>query len=135
MVGQIKHDIRHREDILFLMEQFYHKLMQDELLRPIFVDIVHIDLSKHLPVLADFWQHILFEEGNYKGNPMQVHLALHARYPLTKAHFDTWLSYFTTTVDSLFEGEKAFTAKTRAASIAVAMQQKIYEFNKRTNIS
>ena len=126
MTDVARHDIRHREDILLLMRTFYEKLLSDEIMRPIFTDVAHIDLDHHLPILADFWQHILFHEGDYKGNPMQVHLALHEKSPLTKQHFDIWMGYFKETVEELFDGPLAFMAVSRAASIAVVMQQKIY---------
>ena len=44
---------------------------------------------------------------------------------MSKAHFDHWLMLFTTTVDDLFEGEKAEQTKQRATSIATVMQIKI----------
>jgi hemoglobin len=56
---------------------------------------------------------------------MQPHMALHQKSPLQKHHFETWLGYFKKTVDELFEGERAFSAKERATSIATVMQIKI----------
>lgn len=126
MSDTARHDIRDRDDILRLMQTFYDRLLADPLLRPVFVEAARINLAHHLPVLVDFWEHILFGEGNYRGNPMQVHLALHEKTPLTKAHFDTWMQYFRRTVEEMFEGPVALQAVTRAASIAIVMQQKIY---------
>ena len=44
---------------------------------------------------------------------------------LEKQDFDRWLSLFTTTVDELFEGQKAEEAKQRAVSIAGIFQYKM----------
>lgn len=126
MVEVVRHDIESREDILQLMRSFYEKLLADDLMRPVFIDVAKIDLEHHLPILTDFWQQILFQEGDYRGNPLQIHLSLHEKTPLTKHHFDTWLTYFKATVRERFEGPKAFMAISRADSIAVVMQQKIY---------
>ena len=116
-----------------LMERFYDKLLSDELMRPVFIDVAKIDLDHHLPILTDFWEYVLFQKGNYSGNPMQIHLALNREIPLTHLHFTTWLKYFEETVNELFEGPVAFMAITRAHSIAAAMQQKIYQATKLNN--
>lgn len=120
----MKRDIENRDDLLVLMEQFYKKLLADDSINYLFTDIAKIDLEHHLPVLVDFWDGILFQSDTYKKNAMQPHLDLHRKSPLQKHHFDTWLNYFTQTVDELFGGEKAFLAKERARSIATVMQIK-----------
>ena len=56
---------------------------------------------------------------------MLVHTRLSQRIPLTKEHFERWLKLFTGTVDELFQGTKATTAKEKAQSIAGIMQVKI----------
>lgn len=120
----MKRDIENRDDLLVLMEQFYKKLLADDSINYLFTDIAKIDLEHHLPVLVDFWDGILFQSDTYKKNAMQPHLDLHRKSPLQKHHFNTWLNYFTQTVDELFGGEKAFLAKERARSIATVMQIK-----------
>ena len=56
---------------------------------------------------------------------MKIHLDLHLKTPLSKEHFEVWLTYFNTTVDELFEGKNALMAKQRAKSVATVMQIKI----------
>ena len=121
----MKQDIENRADILLLMQQFYKKLLADPSISYIFTSVAKIDLNHHLPVLVDFWDMVLFQHDTYRKNAMQPHMQLSRQTPFTKQHFETWLRYFTETVDELFDGEKAFLAKQRALSIATAMQIKL----------
>jgi hemoglobin len=126
---QDKRDIQDREDLLRLMDAFYKKLLADDSISYFFTDIAKIDLSHHLPVLADFWDTLLFQSGLYQKNAMLPHMALHRQSPLQKHHFETWLRYFKQTVDELFEGEKAFQIKEKATSIATVMQIKTIQLS------
>ena len=123
----MKHDIRNREDIRLLMEQFYDKLLADESISYLFTDVAKINLDEHFPVLVDFWDSILFQADTYHKNAMKPHVDLHQQSPLEAHHFKTWLSYFIATVNKLFEGEKAELARQRATSIATVMQIKVIE--------
>ena len=111
-------DIATRADIEWLVNEFYAKVMKDDLLAPVFQ---HIDLPHHLPVLYNFWSSVLFGDQSYKRNPFQKHIDL----PITATHFDRWLLLFTGTVDEHFGGEKATEAKQRALSIAGIFQHKL----------
>jgi hemoglobin len=121
----MKQDIESREDIFLLVKKFYEKLLGDKTISYIFTDVAKIDLKQHLPVLVDFWDMVLFDSGTYKKNAIEPHLVLHQQSKFEKHHFDTWLKYFTMTVDELFDGEVAFIAKQRAKSIATIMQIKM----------
>ena len=118
-------DIENRKDIEQLINAFYEKVREDELIGFIFNDVAKVNWQKHLPVMYDFWENIIFYTNNYSGNPMMVHMHLSQRTPLTKEHFERWLKLFTGTVDELFQGAKATTAKEKAQSIANIMQVKI----------
>jgi hemoglobin len=118
-------DIQNRDDLLLVMTRFYELMLADEELRPIFTDVARIHLETHLPVLADFWEGILFGTGNYQNNPMAIHLDLHRKHPLTARHFELWLLYFNAAVDAGFTGDTAHLMKTRALSIATVMQIKV----------
>lgn len=119
-----KKDICNRDDLMNLVETFYEKLLADNTINYFFTDIAKIDLQHHLPVLVDFWDSILFQSDTYHKNAMQPHISLHQQSPLQKHHFETWLNYFKTTVDELFNGANAFIIKERATSIATVMQIK-----------
>lgn len=121
----MKRDIESREDISLLVNKFYEKLLNDKTISYIFTDVAKIDLKHHLPVLVDFWDMVLFDSGTYKKNAIEPHMVLHQQSKFEKHHFDTWLKYFTATVDELFNGKVAFIAKQRAKSIATIMQIKI----------
>jgi hemoglobin len=118
-------DILNRDDIVTLVNTFYTEVRKDELLAPIFDERVKINWEKHLPVMYDFWENIVFYTGGYSGNPMQVHKQMHDKFSLSTADFARWIQLFTKTVDQLFEGEHAELAKQRAISIATVMQMKI----------
>jgi len=121
----VKKDIANRKDIDLLMNVFYARLLEDSTINYIFNDVVKINMETHLPVIADFWESILFSSISYSNNLMKIHLDIQNKTPLLKHHFDTWLGYFNTTVDELFEGSIASKAKERALSIATVMQIKI----------
>jgi len=125
----MKIDIAGREDIDLMLQVFYTKLLNDNSINYIFNDVVRINIDTHLPVIANFWESILFERNMYQNNPMKIHLDLQNKTPLLKHHFDTWLHYFNSTIDELFEGTIASKAKERALSIATVMQIKIAQQN------
>lgn len=128
-----KKDIVTRADIEWLMHTFYERLLNDERISYIFTNVAHLDLETHLPVIVDFWESVLLNKNVYNNNPMKIHLDLNEKSPLTKDHFNIWLTHFTTTVDELFEGNIAITAKQRALSVANLMQIKIAQNKKPRN--
>lgn len=123
----MKKDITTREDIELLMKVFYNRLLADDTINYIFTDVAHINIEEHIPVIADFWESILFNRNIYHNNPMKIHTEMAGKTPLLKHHFDTWLAYFDASVDELFEGELSLKAKQRALSIATVMQIKILQ--------
>ena len=123
----MKKDIADRSDIHLLMNLFYSKVRQDQTVGYIFNDVAKVNWEHHIPIICDFWENLLFQTGNYNGNPITVHMKLHTVENLTKAHFDKWLLLFTSTVDELFDGLNAELAKQRALSIATIMQLRIHK--------
>ncbi len=121
----MKLDIENREDLFELVHRFYEKLLADPSISYLFTEVARIDIIKHLLVLVDFWDMVLFQSDTYQKNAMQIHMQLHQKSALSKQHFATWLLHFNQAVDELFEGDKAFLAKQRAQSIATVMQVKI----------
>lgn len=121
----MKKDIATRRDIEIMVDEFYTKLKKDELLGFIFTDIAQVNWEKHVPIMYDFFENMLFYTGNYTGNPMDLHKHINRLYPLTDEHFARWILLFSSTVDELFAGKTADLAKQRAKSIATVMQIKI----------
>lgn len=121
----MKTDIKNRIDVERLVNTFYDKVKQDDIIGFIFNDVAKVNWEKHLPVMYDFWESVIFLNNKYVGNPMSVHIILNEQVPFTKQHFQRWIELFTGTVDELFEGKKANIAKKKALSIAAIMETKI----------
>lgn len=125
-----KSDITSKEDIRTFVNAFYKSMTSDDLVGHIFLDVMHVDWDHHLPKMYDFWEMLLLDGHSYKGAPMQPHLLVNQIVPLTKAHFEHWITLFTNTIDSLFEGPKAEEAKTKAFNIAQTWAYKFDYMNK-----
>lgn len=121
----MKKDIQNRQDIEQLVDQFYKRLLVDDLIGFFFTEIIALNVEEHLPVICDFWENILFGKSNYKGNPMLKHIALNSKSPLTSAHFERWLSIWELTITENYQGTKAKEAIERAKQIGGLMQFKI----------
>ncbi len=119
-------DIQNRTDIQRLVDTFYQRIRQHPELGHVFDTVAQVNWETHLPKMYNFWEHTLFGARTYKGNPMQPHLKLHQRFPLSEALFEQWLTLFKRTVDDLFAGPIAERAKARAEAIANMMVQRLY---------
>ena len=122
----MKREITETSDVKQLVDSFYEKVNQDDLLSPVFNEFAQVDWDSHLPKMYAFWESILFSTGTYQGRPFQKHIPL----PITLAHFDRWLALFETNVDQQFYGEKAELAKHRAHTIAHIFRTKLKHLNK-----
>ncbi len=123
-------DIQTREDLLFLMNTLYNKLLVDIRIKHIFLDVAKIDLTTHIPVITDFWEQNILGTGSYKNNVLKVHRDLDEQFHLSPEHFEVWLDHFESTIDSNYSGENAEKMKTRALSIANVMKIKLGTHNK-----
>ena len=121
----MKKKIENFEDVQLLVRSFYNKVLEDEMLYPFFSYVKKHHWDKHLDVLDNFWNNILFYSGDYYGNPLEVHRTMNHFSRLESKNFDRWIKLFNETVDELFEGEKAELAKQRAFSIATVMRIRI----------
>lgn len=111
-------DIATTEDVSLLVNTFYNELLKVEEIRPVFAGI---DLEAHMPHMIAFWEFVLLDKEGYHTNVFDKHLGL----PLKDEYFDTWLHVFSATVRSLFAGEKADLAISRAQSIAFSFRHKL----------
>jgi len=110
----MKTDIRNEEDIKVLVDTFYDRVRQDELLTPIFNSKIIGDWQPHLDTMYRFWNAALFNVREYTGNPFMKHVSL----PLKQEHFERWIELFYQTIDATFEGAIADEAKRRAMIMA-----------------
>jgi len=124
-----KKSILKLEDIKLLVDSFYTKVREDELLAPIFNKRIGERWPAHLEKMYKFWQTVLLKEHTYFGSPFPPHAML----PIDKTHFDQWLALFDKTVDENFTGEKAEEAKWRAGKMAEMFRYKI-EYYKNNQI-
>ena len=123
--GETRPDMDSRENIEFFVDRFYERLLADEQLAPIFVDVAAIDLAVHLPHIKDYWCKLLLGDKRYQRHTMNIHRQLHGKRPLQAQDFQRWLAFFTATVDEHFMGERAERAKQVAASIAANMERSL----------
>lgn len=119
-------DISSRNDIKFIIVSFYGKLLSDENMLPFFKEFSEENLlEKHLEVITDFWEDVLFDSQQYKTNLLQKHKNIHSFSPFKFVHFTIWMSYFLETIDNNFSGINSEKMKNRANSIATVMQIKM----------
>ncbi len=117
-------NLENRQDIEVLVNTFYEKVEKSEI-GFFFNDIMKVDWSKHLPKMYNFWATLLFGEVAYKGNPMSAHFPINEQQAMQKHHFETWIALWKETVDELFTGEMAESAKKKAGNVANLMAYKM----------
>ncbi len=122
-----RRSIETSEDVKKMVDAFYARVREDNLIGPIFDEIVKVDWEAHLPRMYVFWETVAFNHRGYKGNPIARHRAVSRLTPLESEHFDRWLALFVETVDSLFEGRVASMVKRRARSISQVLLHKCTE--------
>jgi len=115
-------DLDSRENIEAFVDLFYRRILEDEQLAPIFLDVAGIDLAVHLPHIKNYWCKLLLGEKNYQRHTMNIHRQLHGKQPLLAGDFQRWLALFNATLDEGFAGERAERARQVAASIAGNME-------------
>lgn len=118
-------DIGTRDDLVILLNDFYSKAINDDLIGHFFTKVIPLNLETHVPVIADFWETILLNGRSYTKNAVLPHMHINRLSAMEKKHFDRWLLLFTESVDNYFQGENAETAKQRALSIATVIQIRI----------
>ena len=117
-----------RENIILMVNTFYEQVREDAILSVIFDDIMKVDWEAHLPKIYDFWESVLLSTGAYKGNPMEVHIAISKIVKLEKPHFERWLELFKENAAKLFEEAQAKYITQKAFSIATLMEIKVNQY-------
>lgn len=104
------------EQLSTLVEQFYAKVRQDEVLGDLFNQAID-DWPEHLEKLKAFWSSVMLTSGRYKGNPMAAHLK--HKDAIRPSMFTRWLQLW---------GETALeTLGRRAAEGAILKAERIAE--------
>jgi hemoglobin len=123
-------DIETQDDLYFLVDHFYQKLLSDDSISYLFTEVVKIKLEEHLPILVTFWSQAIFDTGGYFNNLTKIHLDINEKEKLTPELFTIWLNHFNAAVNENFNGSNAEKIKTQALSLATVMQIKINIDNK-----
>jgi len=126
-----KQDILTLDDVKVLVNGFYGKVRENELLGPIFNKVIQDRWDTHLQKMYTFWETVLLGNHTYFGSPFPPH----AKLPIDKHHFDTWLQLWHSTIDEHFQGNKATEAKWRGDKMAVMFLSKLEYFNKNSRVS
>lgn len=114
-------DITQLEHIKKLVDSFYGKVREDDLLKDIFNGVIGDRWQIHLEKMYRFWQTVLLNEQTYQGSPFFPHIKL----PIHQEHFERWVKLFRETVDEHFAGENAAFAKAQAERMALIFQHKL----------
>ncbi len=97
-----------------LVDTFYGKVREDQLLGPIFAEAIGADWKPHLEKMNAFWSSVLLASRTYKGNPMMAHLQLPL---LTQRHFERWLQLWREVTAALCSEDVAAVFVARAETI------------------
>ncbi len=118
-----------REEIDFLVRQFYKAVRTDSLIGPIFNEVIGSEENweKHFDKLTDFWVTNLLNQVAYKGSPIVAHQKADKETgeKIEQNYFDRWMELWYATLDEHFEGDKVHRAKQNAQNIATFMLLKI----------
>lgn len=114
--------------IKLLVDHFYGKIIEDDLLGPVFRDAIGADLDDwgdHLTIMYRFWSSVMLTTGRYKGNPVKVHMEL---VDQVEPHFfDQWLTLWTEASEEIFEKDIAVSFQKKARSIAQSLSFMMFE--------
>ncbi len=110
-----------KENINKLVLKFYAKVIKDDLIGPIFIDVLGKDLKSdiwktHIKLLTDFWASIALGDSTYAGNPFAPHIKL--QDSLSIKAFEQWLKLFFQTLNSIYEPQIAQQFLARSKNIA-----------------
>lgn len=117
-----KPDIRNKEDIRVLIDTFYRRVRNDDLLSPIINETNIPNWPEHVSLICEFWESILLNRNQYAGEPARKHLQL----PINNHHFDRWVTLFHVTLDELYSGKTTEEAKFQAHKMAEVFRTKLH---------
>jgi len=110
-----------KENLNTLVITFYTKVLKDDLIGPIFIDVLGKDMKNdewraHIELLTNFWAAIALGESDYNSSPFAPHVAFADR--LSIAAFDRWMKLFFETLNTIYEPELAQQFLARSKNIA-----------------
>lgn len=123
-MAEQKKDIATIDDIRLLVDRFYTRVRENQLIGPVFDAVIRDQWPQHLEKMYRFWETVLLGNHTYFGSPFPPH----AKLPVEQQHFDTWLGIWQQIIDAHFRGVKADEAKWRAGKMAVMFVSKIHYY-------
>ncbi len=115
-----------------MVERFYARVQEDDLLGPVFARHMSADWPEHLDRMVDFWSSVLLASGRFRGNPRAKHDAIPG---LTADHFDRWLELFEEEVTDLFPEHVGQDILGRARRMRVVLDRASHNVSDHTVIS
>ena len=106
------------ERLQALVELFYGRVRQDELIGPVFNNAIQ-DWPEHLDRLQAFWSSVMLTSGRYKGRPLPAHIK-HAD-SISPASFARWLALWREATEEVLPAAAAATMQEKAARIAESL--------------
>ncbi len=125
MVAGSRPDLDSRAEIHGLVVAFYREVALDDLLGPVFSEVVEVDWSVHIPKLIDYWCRVLLRESRYDGFILASHREVHDIQALRPELFDRWFGLFVAVIDEGWAGPTAERAKAHAARMAATLARQI----------
>ncbi|MDH5464566.1 MAG: group III truncated hemoglobin [Thiovulaceae bacterium] len=100
---------------------FYTKVLKDDLIGPIFSDVLGEDINSetwkaHTQLITNFWAAIALGDTAYNGSPFAPHIKLQDR--LSIKAFEQWLKLFFETLNTIYEPPLAQQFLARSKNIA-----------------
>ncbi len=81
-----------------MVDEFYLRIRQDEVLGPIFNKAIGQNWPSHMETMKKFWSSVELMAGTYSGKPMVAHAQVDG---LEKGMFSRWLQLFEHTLDDI----------------------------------
>jgi len=124
----MKHDLKTREDVHFLVSKFYQNVRDDEEIGYFFNNRI-TNWEEHINKLTDFWESNLFFISTYTGNPKKAHIDVDEanNHTIENRHFGIWLNHWFKTIDTYFEGDMAERAKHNARKMSTHIYLQIFQ--------
>jgi hemoglobin len=119
-----RHDTISEASIETLIDRFYARVRQDELLGPVFARAIADDAwPVHIAIIRDFWSSVLLKTGRYHRNPFRVHQGIEG---LSPAMFTRWLALFGEICREVFAPEAAEQIVAKAELIGRSLQAGLF---------
>lgn len=110
------------DQIRRMVDTFYRRVRNDDLLGPVFEEKIGSDWDAHLDRMVDFWSTVLLASGRYRGNPIESHRRIAG---LGGAHFDRWLALFRPVTREVFQEGLAEDVYGRALRMRMVLERNL----------